>query len=315
MAGFANSASLVVDGNPDLGLAWIAGLLEAEGTFLRPVPSQRGRPIVACSMTDRDVVERLALMLDTTVSVMHRPPHKTAFRMALKGARAVDLMAELQPVMSGRRAAAIRAAVEHIAPSGRKLDYLAAEEIRDMHALGAPVMWLASVFGVARSTIRQVISESLYAVPPSSPWRGGSDHLEWSGRASPRNDITRAELYWLAGWLEGEGSFLRPPPSDPRRPRIVGETRDRDVAREVGRILVVTPSRSHPARARERGWSPTWRILRRGRRAISLMTSLYPLMGSRRQSQIRAALVGADLASQLNGGGRYCPGVREAVPM
>lgn len=105
-----------------------------------------------------------------------------------------------------------------------------------------------------------------------------------------REGMSSCELYWLAGWLEGEGSFLRPPPSDARRPRIMARTRDLDVAKEVGRMLRVEPLFSHDPREQRRGWSPTWRLLRRGRLAVELMAMLHPLMGARRQSQIEAAL-------------------------
>lgn len=286
----ANSSSLRVDSEAQVDFAWLAGVLEAEGTFLRPPPSGPNSPIVTCRMTDRDVVERVAAMIGSTVGVVHRPPYKTQFRTTLKGVRAVNLMVDLKPLMSSRRTAAIEVAVARFKPSNRKLDYPAAEEIRDLHAEGALISCLARSFDVARSTIREVIAESIYAAPPSMPWRSGASHAHSTGRPPRRDDISAAELYWLAGWLEGEGSFVRPPPSDPKRPRIVGVTRDLDVAREVARLLGVTPSRSYTDRARERGWSPTWQLLCRGRRAVALMEALHPLMGARRQAQICEAL-------------------------
>jgi helix-turn-helix resolvase-like protein len=177
-------------------------------------------------------------------------------------------------------AAALRA---HAAPY-RKLDFAAAERIRDLYVQGVSVSGLARTFGIARSTVRQILDRSIYSAPAVSPWRrreGGADlHFEVAGQMS------LCELYWL----EGEGSFVRPPPSDPRRARIVARTRDADVAREVGRLLRVTPLYSHDDRERRRSWSPTWRSLRRGRIAVQLMTALHPLMGSRRRSQIESAL-------------------------
>lgn len=160
-------------------------------------------------------------MIGSTVGVVRRPPYKTQFRTTLKGVRAVNLMVDLKPLMSSRRAAAIEVAVARFKPSNRKLDYPAAEEIRDLHAEGALISCLARSFDVARSTIREVIAESIYAAAPSVPWRSGASHAHSIGRPPRRDDISAAELYWLAGWLEGEGSFVRPPPSDPKRPRIL----------------------------------------------------------------------------------------------
>ncbi len=41
------------------------------------------------------------------------------------------------------------------------------------------------------------------------------------------------ELHWLAGLLEGEGSFMVGPPSDPRRPAIAVQMTDEDVMRRI----------------------------------------------------------------------------------
>lgn len=287
---FANSPALVIDGDPDLGLAWLAGLLEAEGTFIAPTPSAPRFPIVACQMTDRDVVERVASMFGTTVNAIPRGGvRRTLHVTRIKGSRAALLMGEIAPAMGERRSLAIAAALNRYSPPSRKLGFEAAEQIRDLHALGASVSWLARSFEVARSTIRQVIAGEICFSPPVLSWRA-TQVADSGPRGASTTGISVVELFWLAGWLEGEGSFVAPPPSDPRRARIMGTTRDADVAAEVGRLLDVSPHFSHNARERRMGWSPTWRLLRRGRRAVDLMHGLYPLMGSRRQAQIESAL-------------------------
>ena len=97
-------------------------------------------------------------------------------------------------------------------------------------------------------------------------------------------DIPPADLYWLAGLLEGEGSFLKPPPSSPASPRVAVEMTDRDVVERVGRVLGAIaqpmPDRNNPR------WKPTYRALIGGERAADLMRLLHPLMGLRRQAQI-----------------------------
>ena len=121
-----------------------------------------------------------------------------------------------------------------------------------------------------------------------APWR---DDLSYA-TTRPRECAfaTDLELSWLAGWLEGEGSFLAPPPSDPRRPRISAVSRDLDVIARVARVFGVTPAGANDRRARERGWSPLFGVLYRGSRAAALMSAIVPMMGSRRRAQIERAL-------------------------
>ncbi len=47
-------------------------------------------------------------------------------------------------------------------------------------------------------------------------------------------------LHWLAGLLEGEGSFLKPPPSAPNTPRITLQMTDEDVVQRVQEIFDLT---------------------------------------------------------------------------
>lgn len=80
---------------------------------------------------------------------------------------------------------------------------------------------------------------------------------------------------------------MAPPPSDPRRPRISAQAKDKDVVQEAGRLLCVKPlieNRQNP------NWSPVWRVIQRGRRAAALMMALEPLLGVRRSEQIHAAI-------------------------
>lgn len=109
-----------------------------------------------------------------------------------------------------------------------------------------------------------VLYRRIYPEPYPTPWRQ-SDYLPDLWQAPSR--LTPAEFVWLAGWLEGEGSFLAPPPSSPKLPRISAHSRDRDVMCEVGGLLGVKPVRGRDRRAAGRGWSPLWRVLKQGRGA------------------------------------------------
>lgn len=227
------------------------------------------------------------MQFDTAVMVIDKGKYRTEFAATLKGERAVAFMRDIKPLMGERRQEAIDSALQCYCPPARKLNFEAAEKIRKQAAAGESVASLAHAYGVARQTVYPILDGRIYAAPPSRPWRNGTQAL-------PPVDtppwMSSVELHWLAGWLEGEGSFLAPPPSDPDGPRISGVTKDRDIAAEVARLFRVKPCYENSERIRANRWSPTWRILIRGGPAISLMTTLKTMMGRRRKQQIASAL-------------------------
>lgn len=96
------------------------------------------------------------------------------------------------------------------------------------------------------------------------------------------------ELYWLAGLLEGEGSFLAGPPSNPRCPLVRLPMTDEDVVGHAARLLcrAVTPWDRKSVEQRKRVFITTIQ----GAAAVGLMRSLDPVMGTRRRGQIARAL-------------------------
>lgn len=275
------------EGSTSLRFSWLAGLLEGEGTFLRPPPSMPNCPIVSCRMTDRDVVERVAQQFGTAVMAIDKGKYRTEFAATLKGEGAVAFMTDIRPLMGMRRQKAIDSALNRYLPPVRKLSFEIAKEIRRRAAAGESVASLATEYEVARQTIYPILKDEIYRAPPSRPWRNSKLEL-------PRVDtppwMSPAELHWLAGWLEGEGSFLAPPPSNLGRPRISGRARDNDVVSEVGRLLRIKPIFDRSSQLRNPEWSAMWRVLLQGRRAAALMFAIEPLMGRRRQEKIRTAL-------------------------
>lgn len=271
---------------------WLAGLLEAEGTFLKPPPSSPRSPAVVCRMTDRDVVERVADRFGTAVFAVDKGKHKTEYGVAAKGSRAAALMRDLRPFMSERRQAAIDHALDLYTPPHYKLSYELAEAIRERYAAGETVSSLARSFGVTRQTIHPILKHEIYWAPPPQPWRDPGHRLPEP--AGVPAGFSPYELYWLVGWLEGEGSFVAPPPSSPRLARVAFESRDLDVVEEAARLLNVTPSIRLDARRRHRDWSTTWRGLSRGAKAVALMQAIEPLLSQRRSMQVARALDGVD---------------------
>jgi hypothetical protein len=99
--------------------------------------------------------------------------------------------------------------------------------------------------------------------------------------------IGEMALYWLAGLLEGEGSFLPGEPSNPNSPRISLVMTDFDVVRRAADLLGV---QSIYTRQGKGSWQTSYGFHLKGTRAIAAMRQLQPLMGARRQSQIDRAL-------------------------
>jgi hypothetical protein len=103
----------------------------------------------------------------------------------------------------------------------------------------------------------------------------------------PVRGIEPSDLHWLAGLLEGEGSFIAGPPSAPRTRAVVLSMVDRDVVERAAQLLDCAVT-FLPAR-RER-WSDAYTTRVRGPRAVEWMKRLRPLMGERRRGQIDRAL-------------------------
>lgn len=99
--------------------------------------------------------------------------------------------------------------------------------------------------------------------------------------------MTPNKIAWLAGLLEGEGSFVPGPPSSPNQPRIAIEMKDRDIIERVAAYFATSYIRARPAKG---NWSEYFGVSIKGRKAIELMIKLRPLMGIRRQSQIDKAI-------------------------
>jgi hypothetical protein len=99
--------------------------------------------------------------------------------------------------------------------------------------------------------------------------------------------LSTETVAWLAGLLEGEGSFMTGPPSEPRSPVLVISMTDLDVIARVAAIFGVKVQR---ARQRDKRWKDAWAARVRGRGAVELMLVVRPHMGERRRAQIDRAV-------------------------
>jgi hypothetical protein len=103
-------------------------------------------------------------------------------------------------------------------------------------------------------------------------------------------ELDELTLHWLAGLLEGEGSFCVGLPSHPNSSSVHITMADEDVVAKVADIWRVKYHRFYSQQYQTNGWRPVYSAKITGRRAVQLMTLIRPLMGKRRQAQIDRAI-------------------------
>lgn len=147
-----------------LDRAWLAGLLEGEGSFLW-MSDRRAR--VTCGMTDKDVLERVFLLCGGKIwkqKYKAKDHHKDVWIWYLEGQDAVNLMEELHPHMGIRRSSKIKEVVE--AYEERKRDQELTRSLRktkrelvyeDYIRTGDSLRELGKRHGVSHVTVKNYI--------------------------------------------------------------------------------------------------------------------------------------------------------------
>jgi len=102
--------------------------------------------------------------------------------------------------------------------------------------------------------------------------------------------MKKSDLYWLAGLLEGEGSFTKGNPSSPNQPRISLQMTDEDIVARAAELLGRKPYSHTDRRQKMMGWKQTYQVSLRGTKALEIMRTIRPLMGIRRRAQIDSAI-------------------------
>lgn len=108
-----------------------------------------------------------------------------------------------------------------------------------------------------------------------------------SGFKSRTLHMIERDLYWLAGILEGEGSFMKGSSSKTCLPIISIQTTDQDVADRVAMLLGV---KAVFVPRRQSHWKDIYSVRLHGAPAAEMMHQLRDLMSIRRISQIDVAL-------------------------
>lgn len=107
------------------------------------------------------------------------------------------------------------------------------------------------------------------------------------------HEITELEKAWLAGFLEGEGSFTCTL-MQKKYPciQITFNTTDGDVAKRAATFLGAKANGPYEKRIGTKvlGTKPYWSVRKSGEAAARIMKDLLPYMGERRSQQINSSL-------------------------
>jgi|SRR6185436_1993091 len=102
----------------EIDLSWLAGLLEGEGSFMMGRNTVKGKiylyPKITVTMTDRDVIQRAADLLETSLYAIpnKRDDRLNQYRAQVNGTRAALIMSQLIPHLGNRRKSKINEILE-----------------------------------------------------------------------------------------------------------------------------------------------------------------------------------------------------------
>lgn len=250
-------------------IAWLAGLLEGEGSFRM---SERSIAIPV-TMTDRDIVERAATLLGGRVYKVAESrserPRKQPWRAQVKGPRAAGWMMTLYSFLGIRRREQVRRGLA----AWRAMRFVRTSALVERGIAAAfragvqKKSLLARQFGVSRPTVYLLLA------------RCGMVGAQSFREPTP---ITPIEIAWLAGLFEGEGNAS----INGRSLTIRIKMTDKDVVVRAATLLSASLYEHDPGR----GWKRTWVAQLKGDAAAGWAMTLYAWLGVRRRAQVRSAL-------------------------
>ena len=157
---------------------WIAGILEAEGSFMSPPPSSPNRPIVSLQMTDEDIVLKFAQYFNckylsrVPLSKNKEVKYKRIYQVQIRGKKAVELMVEISSLMSERRKNQIKSALNNYntkkmqeyyskeSKKNKKLFLKDIEEIKKLKESGLSLRRVGTLLNVHHTTLLSFLKKN-----------------------------------------------------------------------------------------------------------------------------------------------------------
>lgn len=213
-------------------LYWLAGLLEGEGTFLAGPPSSAAVPFIRVEMTDQDVVEHVAVLIERRV---HQHPPRTEQRKpsmstTIKGAGAAHFMRLVRPLLGERRRRQVDRALAR--PHSERVRWVRRAEQCSAADCARPARTRGLCkqhYGSWWKACRQGQTSAFTPHGPLLPVATLVVPLPSDPGATP----------WLAGLLEGEGTFA----SKGGYPAISVNMCDRDVVARAAELMGIGETR------------------------------------------------------------------------
>jgi transposase len=256
---------------------WMAGILEGEGYFGYTGKSPR------CNlhMTDEDTIQKFSNLIEQKYKLIkHKNPKwKNAFKISLTSSKAIELMNIILPYMGKRRSEKIKEVLKIYETKKRKchndveLEYLI--ELKQTQSYRK----IAKLYGVTHRAIMDWIKNE--KIPKDKKY------------FKLINDDSYDKIYYIAGLLEGEGSFLKSPPSEKKSPRISIMMTDEDIISNYSNYFNVNYSSWQNKKKDENGnfkYKKVYISIIKGNYAIEIMKEIQCLMSKRRKIQITEAI-------------------------
>lgn len=101
---------------------------------------------------------------------------------------------------------------------------------------------------------------------------------------------SREDIAWLAGYLEGEGSFMYHAGRNVLEVKIAST--DEDALIRAGTIMGKMPTGPYGPYADKPHWKPQWNLTVTNATAYAVMMAVFPFMMERRKTQIEQAVIG-----------------------
>lgn len=256
---------------------WLVGLFEGEGYFYKGRPGER--PILRVEMTDQDVIARAAALLATSTvrDQRHRGGRKDTAVARMTGLKAAEMMAMMQPFLSRRRREQIENALDDVGLRGnRRLSDKVVREIR-VRCRSNSCAAVGRSFDLHPQVVRDIAQYKTY-LP-----------VRFVNRRRPET-LAKAfplfERHWLAGYLEGEGTFGFMKTGRYGHLRVKVSSVDLDPIERVARYwdCNVTSDGVNQAGRQMHCARVT------GHQAADCMIDVFPLMGQRRRGRILTSL-------------------------